>query len=407
MPPALSGFRAALFCALIISRISEHRVMGATKSWKPLGGVPATLGMAAFPSLALDEQDGGRAYLAYSDLSGRGGGKAFVRRFAGGAWRQVGGNASMDGTQDVWLAMHPARKGYPWVAYSDNAADGGLSVVALEGGSWRYKGVPGFSLGFAAQVQLAISATGDVYVAFQDGWLDNRLTVMQFVGTWLYVGPDGPGITQQGVEYISLAVDKNGAPLVAFQDFSSPLLQGRLLIFSRTKPTGRSPPPPPAPPGFPGMPGRWLSVGSYFSAKQASYISLTTHPKTGQPYVAFTDEAHGHKVTVRTRAPKQPWKDVGPPGFAGPYSGTNSLAFDSAGTLHVAFQCKVAGTMKPCVRRLAGTSWVQEGQLGVSKGESALQDIHPYLTLRYHATAGFLAYSDRGYQGKAVVSAYS
>ncbi len=44
----------------------------------------------------------------------------------------------------------------PWalcrVAYSDNAADGGLSVVALEGGSWRYKGVPGFSLGFAAQV---------------------------------------------------------------------------------------------------------------------------------------------------------------------------------------------------------------------------------------------------------------
>lgn len=53
--------------------------------------------------------------------------------------------------------------------------------------------------------------------ALQDGWLDNRLTVMQFVGTWLYVGPDGPGITQQGVEYISLAVDKNGAPLVAFQ----------------------------------------------------------------------------------------------------------------------------------------------------------------------------------------------
>lgn len=43
------------------------------------------------------------------------------------------------------------------VAYSDNAADGGLSVVALEGGSWRYKGVPGFSLGFAAQVWVAAS----------------------------------------------------------------------------------------------------------------------------------------------------------------------------------------------------------------------------------------------------------
>ncbi|KAL4451579.1 hypothetical protein ABPG75_007241 [Micractinium tetrahymenae] len=277
------------------------------------------------------------AYLAYSDQSGRGGGKAFVRRFVGGSWRQVGANASMDGAQDVWLAMHPSRKGYPWVAYSDNAVDGRLSVVALEGGRWRYKGGQGFSWDVASQVQLAISAAGDVFVAFQDGAIDNRLTVMQYVGAWLYVGPNGPGITAQSVEYISLAVDKNGAPLVAFQDYGSPTLQGRLLIFSRVRPSGPSPPPPPAPPGFPGLPGRWLSVGSFFSAKQASYISLTTHPTTGQPYVAFTDEAHGSRVTVRTRAPKQPWKDVGTPGFAGPFSGTNSLAFDSAGTLHVAY----------------------------------------------------------------------
>lgn len=68
----------------------SFRLSPLVQAWKPLGGVPATLGMAAFPSLALDEQDGGRAYLAYSDLSGRGGGKAFVRRFAGGAWRQAG-----------------------------------------------------------------------------------------------------------------------------------------------------------------------------------------------------------------------------------------------------------------------------------------------------------------------------
>lgn len=382
--------------------------LAAPKSWKLLGGVPATPATAAFPSLALDGQDGGRAYLAYSDQSGRGGGKAFVRRFGGGAWHQVGGNASMDGAQDVWLAMHPSRKGYPWVAYSDIAADSRLSVAALEGGRWLYKGGQGFSWDVASQVQLAISAAGDAYVAFQDGGLDGRLTVMQFVGaTWLYVGASGPGITPQSVEYISLAVDKNGAPLVAFQDYSMPGLQGRLLMFSRTRPTGRSPPPPPAPPGFPGMPGRWLSVGANFSVGQASYISLATHPATGQPCVAFTDEAHGSRVTVRTRPPKQPWRNVGPPGFAGRFSGTNSLAFDSAGNLHVALQCNINGTMKPCVRRFSGGSWLQEGQQGVSKGESALQDVRAYLTLRFHATTGFLAYSDRGLGGKAAVDSYT
>lgn len=69
-------------------------------------------------------------------------------------------------------------------------------------------------------------------------------------------------------EHLNTCDNSCVAPLL--QHFGSPLLQGRLLIFSRTKTTGRSPPPPPAPPGFPGMPGRWLSVGSYFSAKQAS-----------------------------------------------------------------------------------------------------------------------------------------
>lgn len=87
-----------------------------TQSWKVLGGVPATSGTAAFPSLALDEQDGGTAYLAYSNISRHGGGVAYVRRFAGGTWHQAGcscscvGGCGMGSTLQPWSSHEASMK---------------------------------------------------------------------------------------------------------------------------------------------------------------------------------------------------------------------------------------------------------------------------------------------------------
>lgn len=48
------------------------------------------------------------------------------------------------------------------VAFSDGAADSRLSVVALEGGRWRYKGGPGFSWAEVSQVRMACQREGRV-----------------------------------------------------------------------------------------------------------------------------------------------------------------------------------------------------------------------------------------------------
>ena len=85
--------------------------------------------------------------------------------------------------------------------------------------SWQNVGNAGFSAGTAWYTSLAISPSGEPYVAYQDGGNANKASVMKFDGTkWVYVGNEG---FSTGAIYTPILVfSTSGQPYIAFQDSS-------------------------------------------------------------------------------------------------------------------------------------------------------------------------------------------
>ena len=74
--------------------------------------------------------------------------------------------------------------------------------------AWKYVGNEGFSLAEADNTSLAISPSGQPYVAFLDMAHYQKTTVMKFDGTnWVDVGT--PGFSSDYVYYTSLAFNSN------------------------------------------------------------------------------------------------------------------------------------------------------------------------------------------------------
>ncbi|MDR2172748.1 MAG: hypothetical protein LBE32_00820 [Burkholderiales bacterium] len=117
----------------------------------------------------------------------------------------------------------------------------------------------------------------------------------------------------------------------------------------------------------------WASVGTSprFSESGAFYLShaLDTSKTPPVPYVAYSDEAHGKRLSVM-KFNGSSWEYVGDPGFsvsvgASPspveVTGT-SLTIASDGTPYVAYQDGTDSSRRGAVVRFVGTSWQRVGE---------------------------------------------
>jgi hypothetical protein len=87
--------------------------------------------------------------------------------------------------------------------------------LKYSGGSWDYVGGSGFTAGATLYNSLAIDASGNIYMGYEDAYAN--ASVMKYNGSsWAYVG--SRNFSAAGVTYTSLALNSSGTPYIAYSD---------------------------------------------------------------------------------------------------------------------------------------------------------------------------------------------
>ncbi len=269
--------------------------------------------------------------------------------FGAPSWQTVGSAGFSVGTAfNQSLAFAP--DGSPYVAYQDGAMSAKTTVMRYDGSNWVTVGSAGFSAGTANFQSLAFAPDGSPYVAYRDDGNSNKTTVKRYDGSsWVTVG--SAGFSAGTANFQSLAFAPDGSPYVAYLDNGS----GNRTTVMRYNGSN------------------WVTVGSAgFSAGGAGYHSLAFAPD-GSPYVAYQDSGHAAKTTVM-RYNGSNWVTVGSAGFSAGAAEYQSLAFAPDGTPYVAYM-DYGSSYRTTVVRYDGSNWVTVGSAGFSAGGAAYQSL--------------------------------
>lgn len=194
-------------------------------SWTPLGTPGFTPAAALYPRIAIAQD--GTIYIAYADASlpdATNVGKATVRRFdpASSTWNQVGSPGfSAFGAANLALTLD--RTGVPWIAYYRHHS--AIVVMRFDGTSWVT--TPGSPCGADAPtidtepwrqwLSLQFDSQNRPYVAYQLFHAARKAVVRRLEGNdWALVGQWG--FTPGAADYLSMVVDAQDVPWVAFRD---------------------------------------------------------------------------------------------------------------------------------------------------------------------------------------------
>jgi len=257
--------------------------------------------------------------------------------------------------------------------------------MKFNGTGWEAVGGAGFSPGSAGNISLALDSSDIPCVAFLDSTSGYKASVMKYSttnGAWEAVG--SPGFTNDQAFSVSLALDSNGVPYVAFTDYEFCAYSGTYEVMAsvmRYNGTG------------------WEAVGGVgFSEGSAGNISLALD-SSDAPCVAYVDDAWGYAATVM-RYNGTGWEAVGNAGFSEGEISNISLALDPSGAPCVAY-VDYAHENKATVMRYGGTGWEAVGGAGFSEGEAS----HPSLALDSNGSP-YMAYIDDAHENRATVMFY-
>ena len=148
-------------------------------NWEPLGTVGFTTGFAPWTSLAFNDSD--VPFLAFRDDAN--GEKITVMKFNGTEWEVVGEAGFSGVAQADFIRLVFNKNNEPYVAYKEyNATDivNKASVMKFDGTNWVSVGNAGFSESPAGTISLAFNSKNEPCVAFRDGGLAHKATVMKF-----------------------------------------------------------------------------------------------------------------------------------------------------------------------------------------------------------------------------------
>ena len=196
----------------------------------------------------------------------------------------------------------------PLIAYQDNTNFAGNSVndpLATESGvictASPYSGNKQLTIGMNGapvwekissgsvnQVKMASTPNDGnslpIMVAYQDADNNSSITVQQLTsisGTWSLVGL--AGISGKKADFISLALDSNGVPYIAYEDAGN---YNRITVQRYVA-------------------GVWQTiaggnlVGNQLSVGNATYISIAVDPINNTPYVAYQDAGENGNIYVQ------------------------------------------------------------------------------------------------------------
>jgi hypothetical protein len=180
-------------------------------NWVNMGIAGYSVGIAGFMSFALSPTDG-QPYVAFPvgwDID-----TVRVMKFDGANWVNVG-NARFSAVQAWYTSLAFNSSGELYLVY-------GISpiVMKFDGIQWVRVGTDYLTTQYITS--LAISLSGQPYVAFCDFNNSQKVTVMKFDGTnWINVGNVGFSVGMTVDPYLTF--DPTGQPYVSFKDYGSSL----------------------------------------------------------------------------------------------------------------------------------------------------------------------------------------
>ncbi|MCL4835894.1 MAG: tandem-95 repeat protein, partial [Caldilineaceae bacterium] len=343
--------------------VNDAPILFASSDWAAVGDATVTDEAAEELELVLDSQ--GFPYILYNSSDWTFG-KEGVLRFNGLNWQAVGPLDFLSGGGQDGADLALDSNDIPHVAFIDSDSSSKVSVKKYnaENDSWQYLGAPGFSATYATEVSLAFDSNDTLYVAYREASSTIKANVKKFdsnSGVWVQVGSVDftPGLAY----YLSLALDSNGVPYVAYMDGANSY-KASVMKFNGTS---------------------WVNVGiAGFTANRAEYISLALD-SNNVPYVAFKDALTTSKANVM-KFTGSVWSQVGAANFSPGYTIHLSLALDSNDRPLLAFQ-DGANDYKASVMRYSGGVWGYVGSAGFGSGTPQylhlaldnLRDDMPYL----------------------------
>jgi len=257
------------------------------------------------------------------------------------SWDQVGApDFSAGNANSIVMAIDNSDNIY--VAFKDATLAQKITVMKYDGASWAIVGAAGFSTGVANELSLAINSTGEPYVAYQDMANSDKLGVKKFNGAaWVNVGT--PDITFMGISSPCITFDNADVPYVVYRDWM-PSSSASVIKFDGTN---------------------WVQVGSTsFSAESSQYTRIALD-NANVPYVAYGNSTGILKIW---KFDGTTWNQVGAnitsSGFIVPdiaIYGTTVYITYTDGT----------NSDKATVKKFNGTNWVAVGSGAISSAGSS------------------------------------
>ena len=232
-----------------------------------------------------------------------------------------------------------------YIAYQDHANSDKATVMKFNGTNWVPVGIAGFSSDIASSTSLIMDSSGRPYVAFADYADTTKATVMKYDGTsWVTIGSQGFSI---GIaSYTTMAIGSSDTPYVAFLDQADSCIP-RISVMK-----------------FDGS--NWVYLGGpRFSPIITNPVSMAVRGNT--PYIASSDTGMGKAIVLTWNGSS--WVLGGTPDFSAGMVYGITLAFDSTGTLYVAYTDH-ANRNKATVMKYNGTAWTVVGSAGFSGAEA-------------------------------------
>lgn len=333
-------------------------------SWVNVGAQGFSAGQVNYIELAIDAT--GTPYVVYEDLANSS--RATVMKYIGTAWINVG-SAGFSAGQVDYTGIAIDVSGTPYVSYNDVGNGSKATVMKYNGSLWVNVGNAGFSAGLIGDIKITLDASGTPFVVFNDG-ANNGTTVMKYNGSnWIYVGtagfssvsvafpdiaidPSGVlytsyvtgsmidvkkfngtswislvnlGITSGFSKNVSLAIDNNNTPYLAYKDYVN---GGKCSVMKYIN-------------------NVWVNVGvAGFSPGTVNRIDIAID-NNGTPYILFDYMGAATVMKYNGLA----WVTVGSVGFiAGSSSSGYNIEIDNTGMPCVVYNRVVA--------KFNGTSWI-------------------------------------------------
>jgi hypothetical protein len=272
-----------------------------------------------------------------------------------------------------------------YIVYQDWYYESGkANVFVYDGNGWSLVGNSGISVGQASFTDIAIDSNGVVYIAYNDHNEDNGQdtgTVMKFDGTsWTAVGESGFSGTDEYASEISIAIDSEDSPYVAYRDNSGKPTVMKFDIHSDA----------------------WEPVGETgFSVDTARSIDFALD-SDDVPYVVYQDDYFGDKKATVMKFDGNDWTTVGSRSFSAGAVDFTSIALTSTGVPYVVFRDEAKGGVA-IVMRYDGVNW---STVGTAPSDGSVR----YTTITFDSNdTPFIGYSDQyhGRSARATIMEYS